>query len=154
MKKIVITLFSLILLSGVVFGQTTTLKAGEKILSAETPKNFVPVMEDSADAVYINYDMTEKENVYFYSLGARLWYTTVSALTTSPTVVANSQYSLDGRIYVDLDTVTYYGASSDTTFHFVENSTRVGYPYLRLKLVVSDDSLSTQLNKATGRFIK
>jgi hypothetical protein len=152
MKKLVLFL-ALILTVGLAMGQTSDLKPGKKGVSVETPASFTPIIDDTTDIVYINYDMSEREEVYYYTLGARLWATKVSATVETQTMTILEQYSLDGRIYADLDTLTFTGTVADTTFHFLENSTKVGYPFLRLK-IVGDDSISTQLNVATGRFIK
>jgi len=152
MKKLLLSLI-FVLAIALSYGQSVTLEPGSKGLSVETAKSFTPIISDTTDIVYVVYDMTERADIFYYTLGARLWATSKTAVTTTPEIIVHEQYSYDGIIYVNLDTITYYGASADTTFHFVENGTRVGYPYLRLK-ITGDDSISTQLNIATGRFIK
>ena len=152
MKKLLFIL-AFVLAAGLAFGQTASLEPGATGISVQTARSFTPILNDSSDVVNIDYDMSKREEVYYYTLLARLWATSKTASTTSPTLNIYEQYSMDGINYSNLDTITFAATQADTTFYFLENSTKVGYPFLRMK-IVGVDSVSTQLNVGIGRFIK
>ena len=87
-----------------------------------------------------------KQAVQLYSIQVSL--DSISGTPTEAWVIAGS---MDNSNYVDIDTVSWSGSTSDTTFYFTDISTGVLWPYIRIKGTESGTA-KAQLTKVIGRF--
>lgn len=87
-----------------------------------------------------------KQSVQLYSIQV-----TMDSISGTPAHTIVLAGSMDNSFYVDIDTVSWGGTSSDTTFHFTDISTGVGWPYMRVKVTGSSTSKS-QITELRGRF--
>ena len=88
-----------------------------------------------------------KQAVQLYSIMVTL--DSISGTPTESIVLAGS---MDNIAYVGIDTVSWTGTSSDTTFYYTDISTGVAWNYMRV-LSTESGTAKAQLNKLVGRFI-
>ena len=86
-----------------------------------------------------------KQSVQLYSIQVSL--DSISGTPTEAWILAGS---MDNVNYVNIDTVSWSGSTSDTTFYFTDIATGVAWPYLRLKGTESGTA-KAQLTKLIGR---
>ena len=87
-----------------------------------------------------------KQSVQLYSIQVSL--DSISGTPTEAWVLAGS---MDNVNFVDIDTVSWTGTASDTTFYWTDISTGVAWPYMRVKGTESGTA-KAQLTKLIGRF--
>lgn len=88
-----------------------------------------------------------KQSVQLYSIQVSL--DSISGTPTEAIVLAGS---MDNVNYVDIDTVSWTGTASDTTFYWTDIATGVAWPYMRVYITESGTA-KAQLTKLIGRFI-
>ncbi len=88
-----------------------------------------------------------KQAVQLYSIMVTL--DSISGTPTESIVLAGS---MDNIAYVGIDTVSWAGTSSDTTFYYTDISTGVAWNYMRV-LSTESGTAKAQLTKLVGRFI-
>ncbi len=88
-----------------------------------------------------------KQAVQLYSIMVTL--DSISGTPTESIVLAGS---MDNIAYVGIDTVSWTGTSSDTTFYYTDISTGVAWNYMRV-LSTESGTAKAQLTKLVGRFI-
>ena len=87
-----------------------------------------------------------KQSVQLYSIQVSL--DSISGTPTEAWVLAGS---MDNVNFVDIDTVSWTGTASDTTFWYTDISTGVAWPYMRVKGTESGTA-KAQLTKVIVRF--
>ncbi len=87
-----------------------------------------------------------KQSVQLYSIQVTL--DSISGTPTEAWVLAGS---MDNVNFVNIDTVSWTGTASDTTFYYTDISTGVLWPYMRVKGTESGTA-KAQLTKLIGRF--
>jgi hypothetical protein len=86
-----------------------------------------------------------KQSVQLYSIQV-----TVDSVSGTPTEAWVLAGSMDNSSFVNIDTVSWTGTSSDTTFYYTDISTGVAWPYMRVKGTESGTA-KAKLTKLIGR---
>jgi len=76
----------------------------------------------------------------------------LDSVSGTPTQTAILSGSMDNSAYVNIDTVSWAGTTSDTTFYFTDISTGVAWPYMRVVAAESSTGKSL-MTKLIGRFL-
>ena len=87
-----------------------------------------------------------KHAVQLYSIQVSL--DSISGTPTEAWVLAGS---MDNSNWTNIDTVSWAGSTSDTTFYYTDISTGVLWPYMRV-LGTESGTAKAQLTKLIGRF--
>ena len=142
----------LILLFAVLLALTLGVQAQDATVSSNGT-NFNIIL-DAGDTISDNsttlskvIGVGSKRSVQLYSIQVSL--DSISGTPTEAWVVAGS---MDNVNYTDIDTVSWTGTSSDTTFVITDVSTGVAWSYIRVKGTESGTA-KAQLTKLKGRFI-
>ena len=88
-----------------------------------------------------------KQSVQLYSIQV-----TMDSISGTPAHTIVLAGSIDNSNYTDIDTVSWGGSASDTTFIWTDISTGVAWPFMRVKVTGSSTSKS-QMTYLGGRFI-
>ena len=103
-------------------------------------------ISNNSTTLYKVIGVGNKQAVQLYSIQVSL--DSISGTPTEAIVLAGS---MDNVSYVDIDTVSWTGTASDTTFYWTDISTGVGWPYMRVYITESGTA-KAQLTKLIGRF--
>ena len=142
----------LILLFGIFAALSTTVMAQDATVS-RGGTNF-NITLDAGDTISDNSTTLSKVIGVGSKLAVQLYsiMVTVDSISGTPTEAWVLAGSMDGIYYTDIDTVSWTGTASDTTFIYTDISTGVAWPYLRVKGTESGTA-KAQLTKLKGRFI-
>lgn len=110
-----------------------TLDAGDTILNTNTLSKVI--------------DVSLKQSVQLYTIQV-----TMDSLSGTPAHTINTQGSIDNSNWTTIDTVSWGGTTSDTTFIITDISTGIAWPFVRL-LVTGSSTSKSQLTYFGGRFI-
>lgn len=128
MKKVLVALVTLFLFVGMTYAQDATLRAGRNQVATLSTTNGKLTAADTISSNGVNYWVFEVDagNPFFYELA-------VSAdSVTTPTATFLLQESINNVVYSNVDTVSWAGSSSDTTFSFTQKSTSRKTKFVRL----------------------
>jgi len=147
MKKLFLGICISFLALTLAFSQTVEIK----------PKQYQTVIDRNdliggSDSIanYV-FDMTNIGQTYYYAIPVKFNGASTTATATSDSINIFLQAGNDNESWSNIDTVSYF-CSADTTFQFVENSTAVGYSYLRVH-VDGADSAYARMDRLIVRFV-
>lgn len=154
MKKLFLFLASIAMVA-TVSAQAERVGLGDHKVGVE--KHRVIIEGSAKDSVGLNtksigevFDLSAKAGIQLYSVTVKLDSVSKSGVTADVPVILLGSY--DNAVFDNyLDTVVFYGTSSDTSFKFEDLSTGTILPYLKVS-VVAGDSLAVQLDKIFGTF--
>lgn len=141
MKRYFLALATIILFTGMTFGQDATLRAGRNQVATLSTSNGKLTSADTISSNGANSWVFEVDagNPFFYELA-------VDADTVlSTTATFYLQESINNVVYTNVDTVSWAG-SVDTTFSFTQKSTSRKTKYVRLYGSDTGKSLVTRLD--------
>jgi len=130
----------------------TTAVLGENDHGASFKGDISDVVDASGESVVLKFDLQKKGSMQYYVIPVYLDSVSVGTTTQDETVPTYLSYSYDNVTYTNLDTVSFYGTDSDTTFTFSDVSTGVAYPFMKVT-IAGNDSLEVGFDKAFGRFV-
>jgi len=141
----------LLLFIGIIALFAFSVNAQDSKTVARNGTNVVFVL-DAGDTI-LNANTLDKEialgtklSVQLYQVQVRL--DSISGTPAHTTVLAGS---MDGTTFADIDTVSWAGSTSDTTFYFTDISTGIAWRFVRLRVTGSSSSKS-QMTVLSGRF--
>jgi hypothetical protein len=150
MKKILV-LFAVILAAVVSLSAQSNVRVGNNDNFVTINKSVV--LDEGAEATSLVFDMSEKGSWYYYAITAKLNSAILSAVDSVPVLKTKLQYSYDGVAYTDLDSASFLGTQADTSILFLQSSSTVIYPFMKLEFTMEDDSLSVWVKDIYGHFI-
>lgn len=104
-------------------------------------------ISNNSTTLYKVIDLGAKDAVQLYSIQVSL--DSISGTPTEAVVLAGS---LDNSNYNDIDTVSWAGTASDTTFYYTDITTGVAWRFLRVYITESGTA-KAQLTGLRGRIL-
>lgn len=104
-------------------------------------------ISDNSTTLYKVIGIGAKQAVQLYSIQV-----TLDSISGTPTEAIVLAGSMDNVNYTNIDTVSWTGTSSDTTFYYTDISTGVAWPYMRVYITESGTA-KAQLTYLRGRFL-
>ena len=145
MKKYIFLLTIFAALCFTVAAQDVTIpKAGSNF---DVTLTAADTLSNNSTTLYKVIGVGSKLSVQLYSIQVDV--DSISGTPTEAWVLAGSMNNSD---YVNIDTVSWSGSTSDTTFYFTDISTGVLWPYLRV-MGTESGTAKGQLTRLVGRFV-